>query len=277
MRTIALRVEYDGTHFHGFQRQENASLPTVQGLLEQHLSEILDERVEVVGAGRTDAGVHAIGQVVHVRTHCVRPLPVVARALWRLASPRVAIPAAWEAPDWFHARHSAARRIYQYHLLCQEQPSPLLAARAWHVWRPVDVDIMRQEAATLLGRRDFKAFQAGGEAEHYFRTLIRFDLASGSRSPTSADEGDVHSYLRHAVERAPLLCLEIEADAFLSHMVRMMVGTLVDLGTGKRPAGTAARVLRGRDPRLSSALAPPQGLCLVRVLYPPACNAPQCI
>jgi tRNA pseudouridine38-40 synthase len=264
MRTLAFRVEYDGTLFHGFQRQ-NGPLPTVQGLLEALLSQVLDEPVEAIGAGRTDAGVHAIGQVVHVRTRSTRALETVVRAVWRRAHGRLALSDAWEAPEWFHARHSATRRIYQYHLLLSSQPSPLLARHAWHVWRPLDLARMAAEAARVVGRRDFKAFQAGSEVEHFFRTVHRFEvraLPQGGAEPLSS--------LRDAVARAPLACLEIEADAFLAHMVRMLVGTLVEVGAGTRPPGTLEAVLRTRDPRRSSAAAPPHGLCLVRVEYPPA-------
>lgn len=263
MRTIVFRVDYDGAAFRGFQRQSDPAFETVQGLLETILCQVLDEPVEAVGAGRTDTGVHAMGQIVHVRTRSDRPLETVTRALWRLGHGRISVPDAWEAPPWFHARHSAMRRVYQYHVLCAPQPSPLLAARTWHVWRRLDVAAMRHEARTLLGRRDFKAFQAGGDMENFFRTLHRFDV-----TPLAPVDEPSGSSLRAAVAEAPLLCVEIEADAFLPHMVRMLVGTLVDVGTGTRPPGTLARVQRSRDPRLSSAAAPPQGLCLVRVAYP---------
>lgn len=270
MRTIALRVEYDGRRFHGFQRQKDERLQTVQGLLEELLSQVLDERVEAIGAGRTDTGVHAVGQVVHVRTSSTRPLETVVRAVWRLGHGDIAVPEAWEAPPWFHARHNAARRIYQYHVLCSPQPSPLLAGRTWHVPRRLDVPAMQREGTAVLGRRDFRAFQASGEAgtTHFFRTLYRCRVwQAGEGLPPGGEDA---SYLCGAVLRAPLLCIEIEADAFLAHMVRMLVGTLVDVGTGHRPPGTMARVLRSRDGRRSSAAAPPHGLCLVRVDYPAA-------
>lgn len=264
MRNIGLRIEYDGSRFQGYQRQKDAAVPTVQGILEDLLSSILQERVEAVCAGRTDSGVHAVGQVVHIRTGSSRPLSVIERALWRTAHGRIAVSAAWEAPPWFHARHNAARRIYQYHLLCQDQPSPLLSTRTWHVWRPLSIECVAAEARSLLGRRDFKAFQSGADVDHYFRTLYRIDVhrVEAQASP---------SYLRAP---APLICVEVEADAFLPHMVRMLMGTLVDVGVGQRPRGTAAAALRSRDSRASSAAAPPQGLCLVRVEYPPACGVP---
>lgn len=263
MRTLVFRLGYDGAAFRGFQRQTDPTFETVQGLLETILRQVLDEPVEAVGAGRTDTGVHAIGQIVHVRTSSTRPLDTVTRALCRLGHGRISVPQAWEAPPWFHARHSAMRRIYQYHVLRSPQPSPLLAARTWHVWRPIDVARMQHEARALLGRRDFKAFQAGGDMETFFRTLHRFDV-----TPIAPSGDESGSCLRAGISESPLLCVEVEADAFLPHMVRMLVGTLVDVGSGARPRGTLARVQRSRDPRLSSAAAPPQGLCLVRVRYP---------
>jgi len=265
-RRIAMRIEYDGGGFLGYQRQKDPAIPTVQGLLEDICSEVLDEPVTVVCAGRTDAGVHATGQVVHVRTESARPLDTLVRALVRNAHGRIGVRHAWEAPPWFHARHSASRRTYQYHLLVAATPRPVVAQRAWHYSREIDFDLLQSEGAALLGRRDFRAFCSGGEdLKHYFRTIHRLEwrrLAPGAASP---------SYL---VERLPLWHLEIEADAFLPRMVRMLVATLVDVAAGRRPPGTAARVLRGRDARQASAPAPPQGLCLVRVDYPPACRVP---
>lgn len=263
LRTLVFRVAYDGAGFHGFQRQGNTGRATVQGLLEAILSQVLDEPVEAIGAGRTDTGVHATGQIVHVRTRSTRPLDVVTRALWRLGHGRISIPQAWEAPHWFHARHCASGRVYQYHILQAPQPSPLLAARTWHVMRPLDVVRMQIESASILGRRDFKAVQAGAALDHFFRTLRRFEVRSlGTHAQTQG------SCLRDEMSAAPLLCIEVEADAFLPHMVRMLVGTLIEVGSGARAPGTLARVVRSRDPKESSAAAPPQGLCLVRVRYP---------
>ena len=226
VRTLVFQMEYDGSVFSGYQRQRDPALETVQGLLENILSQVLDQPVEAVGAGRTDTGVHAVGQMVHVRTTNPRPLATVTRALWRLGHGRISVPQAWEAPDWFHARHSAARRIYQYHVLAAPQPSPLLGARTWHVWRPLDVRLMAQEARTVRGRRDFKAFQAGGEMETFFRTVHRFEV-----TPLETQPNEGTSHLRRGTSMAPLLCVEIEADAFLPHMVRMLMGTLVDVGS----------------------------------------------
>lgn len=268
MRTLVFRIEYDGEPFSGFQRQRDPGLQTVQGLLESILSQVLDEPVECVCAGRTDTGVHAIGQFAHVRTRSSRPLETVARALWMKAHGRLSVSGAWEAPAWFHARHSAARRIYQYHLLAEPRPRTMLAPRSWHVWRDLDVELMQREASSLLGRRDFRAFQAGGEMAHFFRTLHRFEVVA-----PQPPNGDARSHLRAAVDEARLICIELEADAFLPHMVRMLTGTLVDVGSGLRPPHTMARVLRSRDPRESSAAAPPHGLCLVRVEYPAAVRA----
>ncbi len=271
MRTLAFRIAYDGKPFHGFQKQKDPALPTVQGLLEHIVSDVLAERVEVVCAGRTDTGVHATGQVVHCVTQSTRPLEVVSRAVTRLAHGRLAVRAAWEAPPWFHARHRASCRVYQYHILNGPEPSPTLAARTWHVRRPLDLRAIQAEARDLQGRRDFKAFQAGAQVDHYFRTIKR---VSAVTLPTETRHGTDRSYLRREVAEAPLICVEFEADAFLPHMVRMLVGTLVDVGSGLRRPGTVRAVLRSRDPGHSSAAAPANGLCLVDVAYPAHCLAP---
>jgi len=266
VRTIALRVEYDGAPFHGFQRQ-TPERPSVQGLLEELLGQVLDEPVTVIGAGRTDAGVHAIGQVVHVQTRSDRSLEAVVRMVRRRGHGLVGVRDAWEAPSWFHARHHASRRVYQYHLLVNDSPLPVVGHRAWHVRPPLEAALLRSESGELLGRRDFRAFHVGGVGtglRHHFRTIHRVEW----HAPLPTCDGPSW------IGRQPLWMMEIEADAFLPRMVRMIAATLVDVAAGHRPPGTTARVLRSRDPRLSSVPAPAHGLCLVRVEYPAECGVP---
>lgn len=290
-RCLGLRVEYDGGAFHGFQRQTGRSTSTVQGLLEGILSEVLDEAVTAVCAGRTDTGVHAIGQVVSVATHSQRPLDVVVRALTRQAHGRMGVRAAWEAPPWFHARHNASRRVYQYHLLLHASPLPVVAARTHHFARPLDMEILRREAACLKGRRDFRAFQSGGvgEVRHFYRTVHRVVVGPAAQhpaaglasvcgnplvAPSACDPAPARSYLVAAALDLPLVVLEIEADAFLPRMVRLIVGTLLEVASGKRPEGSTARILRSRDSGEAAPPAPAHGLCLVRVAYPAICGVP---
>lgn len=274
MRSLAFRLAYDGTGLRGFQKQKDPSLSTVQGLLEDLLGRVLDEPVLVVCAGRTDAGVHALDQVVHVHTSSPRPLDVVVRAVNDLARGRIGIHHAWEAPTWFHARHQASRRVYQYHVHCQRAPSPLLARWSWHVRHPLDLALMQAETWSLLGRRDFRAYHSKGfDLRHFFRTVHRFDVREVP--PARGEAGGEHgSWLVQEPSSQHLLVAEIEADAFLPHMVRLMMGTVVDVGSGRRPPGTVAAVLRSRDPRSASTPAPPHGLCLVRVTYPAWCLVP---
>jgi tRNA pseudouridine38-40 synthase len=255
MRTLAMRVAYHGAHFEGFQRQ--GAKPTVQGALEALLSNVLDEPVEVIGAGRTDSGVHATGQVVSVQTSSRRSLPVVQRSLNRNAHGRLAVSAIWEAPPWFSARHNAARRVYEYRVHCQPVPHPLLHDRAWHVPHAPDRALLQQESALLLGRRDFKAFQAGRhDLRHFFRTVHGVDWLDG------------------AAEGEPLLVMRIEANAFLPRMVRFIVATLLDVALSRRRPGTTLQVVRSRDSQQASAPAPARGLCLTEVRYAPECGVP---
>jgi tRNA pseudouridine38-40 synthase len=262
MKTLVFELAYDGGSFMGYQRQAGRAADTVQGFLEEMLGEILAEPVEAICAGRTDTGVHASGQVVHVRTQSPLDAARVAQALNRKAHGRLAIVGAWHVANWFHARHNASRRTYQYHLLTSDAPSPWLRGLTWHVPWKLDLSLMQAEASSLLGRRDFRAYQAsrGDELRHFFRTLYRFDVG-----PVEATLNG--SWLASLPAGGGLVMAQIEADAFLPHMVRMLMGTLVAIGSGRRPTGTAAAVLRSRDPQQCSPLAPPQGLCLVRVVY----------
>lgn len=273
MRNVGLRIAYDGSGFRGFQRQTDGSLPTVQGLLEELLGRVLAHPVRVVCAGRTDAGVHALDQVVHVHTTSARPIPVLVRALNQMAHGRITVLGAWDAPAWFHARHQASRRVYQYHVCAHDAPLPFLSRSTWNVRAPLDLAVMQVEAWSLLGRRDFRAFHSGStDLRHFFRTVHRLELRRVP--PSDAGAHPSGSWIFTPPRPAELLVAEIEADAFLPHMVRLMMGTLVDVGTGRRPRGTVASVLRSRDPRVASAPAPPHGLCLVRVVYPPWCRVP---
>ncbi len=245
MHTIRLTLEYDGTRYAGWQRQETA--PTVQGAVEAALAGILGKRVAVVGASRTDAGVHATGQVAHFHTDLpVSPekWPFVLNAC--LPSDIVAREATLASSD-FHARFSAIGKRYRYTVLAQPQPSALWRERAFHVYRPLDVARMRQAAACLAGEHDFAAFRdAGCEARTTRRTLHRVAIT----------------------EDPPFLRLEVEGNAFLYHMVRILAGTLVDIGTGRLPADCLPALLAGRDRRLAGQTAPACGLCLEQVLYP---------
>jgi tRNA pseudouridine38-40 synthase len=241
---IAVGVEYDGAELLGWQTQKDG--PSVQQALEQALSKVADEAVSVTGAGRTDAGVHATGQVAHFDTSARR-----APRAWTLGA-NTCLPAgiclrwAQRAPAEFHARFSARARSYSYLLLNRETRPALWRQRAWWVHRPLEAARMHAAGQVLLGEHDFSAFRA---AECQSRSARR-------------------EVTRLAVHRSgDFLRVDVTANAFLHHMVRNIVGTLAVVGRGDRPVDWVAEVLAGRDRCAGGATAPAEGLYLVHVDY----------
>ncbi len=243
---IAIGIEYDGTAYQGWQRQRNAS--SIQASVEAAVSAVADESAEVTCAGRTDAGVHASGQVAHFDTTALRSdrgwllgtnsnLPDDINICW-----------ACRVDEAFHARFSATARSYRYVILNRLVRSALSRHRAWWIHRPLDAGAMHSAAQSLLGHHDFSAFRAAGcQASTPWREV---------RSISVRREGD---WLR----------LDVTANAFLQHMVRNITGALVSIGTGERPVDWAQTVLASRDRKAAGVAAPPHGLTLVRVTYPP--------
>ena len=239
-----ITLEYDGTDYHGWQIQPNGR--TIQAVLESAIARMTGESVRVAAAGRTDAGVHASGQVVGVSLH--RPVPTerLFSALNALTPADVGIKAVEVVPDDFDPRRAARSRVYIYRIWNARWVSPFWRRYAWHVAQPLDTDGMRAAAACLIGEHDFSAFQAAGcDAEHAVRRVVRSEIE----------------------QRAPLLTYTIEATAFLRHMVRNIVGTLVEVGTGDRPADDLPRLLAIRNRPSAGPTAPACGLCLVTVKY----------
>jgi tRNA pseudouridine38-40 synthase len=243
MRTLRAVLQYDGTDFHGFQVQPG--LPTVQEAVEVKLLRVLKEPVRIAAAGRTDAGVHATGQVISFKTGARVPTEKLAIALNSLPPYSVVVKEVGEAAEGFHARFSARSRSYQYALL-RGTPSPFL--RRFAAWVPEVRRVDRMEAALehLIGEHDFTSFcAAGAEVRHKVRTVLS----------------------ARWVERRRLLLFRITADGFLQQMVRIMVGTLLEIERGKREPGEIAAILAGRDRRLAGATAPAHGLCFTRATY----------
>lgn len=244
MRRVLLVVQYDGTGYHGFQRQPG--LPTVQQELERALSELLGEDVAITGAGRTDAGVHALGQTATFETD--RPIPTerIAGALTCLLPDAVSVVSATEVPAHFHPRYDAVGKLYAYRILNRELPSPFIGRYAWHVPEPLDVGLMRDGAQHLLGTHDFVAFSSsGGSVADTVRELRRLDVER-------QDE---------------LVEIRAEAGGFLYMMMRRIVGTLVEVGRGRLAVEEVGLILAGRDRRRVPLVAPPQGLSLIKVIY----------
>lgn len=250
-RRIAALLEYDGSAYAGWQAQGHAT--ALQSLVEEALSFVAGAAVSVVCAGRTDAGVHALGQVVHFDGPIARsPRAWVLGANTRLPED-IALKWAGEVGEDFHARYSALRRTYRYLILNRSARSALYRARAAWIHRPLDAEAMQQAADVLLGEHDFSAFRS---------------VECQSKSTRRRIE-------RLAVLRAgDLICVEISANAFLHHMVRNIVGTLIELQAQPDPAGSMRALLESRDRRRAGATAPACGLYFWRVDYPPAFAVP---
>jgi tRNA pseudouridine38-40 synthase len=243
-RKLRLVIEYDGTDFHGWQRQ--GSLRTVQGTLEDGVHTIVGERVEVRGAGRTDAGVHAAGQVASLSLASRIPATGLMRGLNSLLPPDVAVIDAAEAEPAFDARFSARGTIYRYRIWNHFVRSPLHARASWHCRRPLDLHAMRDAARLLVGEHDFRGFRASDcDRRNTVRVIRRFDIS----------------------KQGALIQIDVEATAFLKNMVRILAGTLADVGRGKRDQAAVVRALETGDRAAGGVTAPACGLTMVQVIY----------
>jgi tRNA pseudouridine38-40 synthase len=260
-------LAYDGTAYVGWQRQ--AEGVSIQGLLEEALARLEGAPVAVHGAGRTDAGVHALGQVASARVTTVHDPAVIRRALNAMLPGDVRVLSVEEAPEDFHARYSAAGKRYEYRIWQGPVQPPFVRTWSWHLPHQLDIDAMGRAARALEGTHDFSAFQsAGGGAVSAVRTVTRARVERRVLPPGVAggggdDDGggDAAGYL---------VAVQMEADGFLRHMVRAIVGTLVEVGGGRRSEASAPQLLESRDRGASGPTAPAHGLVLVRVDYPAA-------
>ncbi|MCR4403436.1 MAG: tRNA pseudouridine(38-40) synthase TruA [Firmicutes bacterium] len=244
MRNVKLILEYDGTAYCGFQRQDG--LRTIQAELERAAAVIIKAPVSVVGAGRTDAGVHARGQVVNFRTGARMPVERFVPALNSVLPADIRVLSAEEVPWEFHARYDARGKTYEYTLDTRAVPSVFLRNYAYHVPLDLDLEAMSEASRHIVGRHDFRSFAAsGGGAKTFTREVRRCSLES---------EGG-------------LVRLTVEADGFLYNMVRIIVGTLLLVGAGKLSPADVERIRDARDRRLAGPTAPAKGLCLVQVDY----------
>ncbi len=244
-RNIKLVLEYDGSGYHGWQRQ--AGSLSVQEIVESRLGVMLGDRVGVRASGRTDAGVHARGQVVNFYTRARLKPEEILRGLNSLLPGDIVVLDAEEVDESFHARFSAASKIYEYHILNRAVPSALLRKYAWHVRRPLSVAPMEECLKLICGMKNFSAFMTSG-------------------SPVSSTERHI---MRTAIERpgADFLKFVFEANGFLRQMVRNLTGTLVEVGKGRRTPEEFAAILESGDRRKAGMTAPAHGLYLVSVNY----------
>ena len=258
MRTIKLTLAYDGTRYVGWQRQ--AEGVSIQGLLEGALAEIDEAPVPVVGAGRTDAGVHALGQVASFELRHPMPMETLVRAVNARLPQDVRALGAEEADPGFHARYSATSKTYRYRLAMGSAADPFGWRYVWQVPGPLDRAAMRQALAALVGTHDFASFQAAGSS---VRTTVRTVTAARLLDAPAAEA----SPLPALAPPVPVLHLEIAADGFLRHMVRTICGTLVEVGQGRLAPERVAEALSARNRSLAGPTAPARGLFLVGVEY----------
>ena len=244
-RNICLVVSYDGTNYHGFQRQK-PPVPAVQNVLEEKLSLVFGDSVELAAAGRTDAGVHAYGQVVNFFTNGRIPIERVPQAANGLLPADIAVLGASEADFDFSARHSAKSTTYIYRIQQGPLPNPFTRNYAWHVPRPLDRGAMEEALACILGTHDFTSFRAsGGAPMSPVRTMYRAEIG----------------------EKDGMMEIIIHGNGFLYHMVRNLVGTLVNVGLGRIAPLGFREILEARDRKKASPTAPAQGLYLFSVEY----------
>jgi tRNA pseudouridine38-40 synthase len=245
LRTFKLIIEYDGTNYHGWQRQ--TSHRTIQGEIEAALLTMTRQKITVTGSGRTDAGVHALAQTASFRCETRLTPDNFQQGLNSLLDRDIVIRACEPAPDGFHARFDAQRKTYQYRVLNRPLPPAIGRQYVWHIRRPLATAAMRRALPHIVGEHDFTSFEGAGSPQG---SSVRHIMAA-----ELTETPDNH------------IRFDITANGFLKHMVRNIVGTLVEIGLGKRGPEKMGKILAARDRSLAGATAPPMGLFLVNVEY----------
>lgn len=253
MARVALCIEYDGSRYHGWQTQQEGVL-TIQPQVEQALSYVANHSVEVVAAGRTDAGVHAFGQIAHFDSLAKRDMKAWVMGANSNLPDDISVRWAAQVPDDFHARFKAISRCYRYVILNRPMRPALLRNHVTWIWRPLDVELMQEASQHLIGEHDFSSFRgADCQAKTPVKTVLSIN------------------WQRHH----EWLVMDIEASGFLQHMVRNIVGTLLEVGTKKQPVGWVKDVLDSCDRRCGGITAPGNGLAMVQVGYPESYQLPK--
>lgn len=244
LRNIKLTVAYEGTAYHGFQRQNNAI--SIQQVLEERLAKLFGHDLKIAGSGRTDAGVHAYGQVVTFKTSGKIPTASIPIASRSLLPYDIVVTKAEDVPKDFHAQFSARSKIYVYRVYSHSVPDPFLRNLVWMIPRKLDVPAIQEAMETIVGTHDFSAFRAsGGAPTSPIRTIMTAQCQVQDR----------------------ILELSFWGDGFLYHMVRNLTGTLMEIGLGKLAVTDMKRILDGRDRKKAGITAPAQGLYLQEVFY----------
>ena len=245
MRTIKLLIEYNGTKYQGWQVQPKGL--TIQGVLEEKLGLLIGEAIQLFGSGRTDSGVHALGQVAHFKTENPMDIRSMQRALNSLLPPDIVIQKTEEVDEGFHARKHSKSKVYEYRILNRNLRSAFQWGFVWHIPQKMNFQEMEKATARLIGEHDFSSFRSTGSPTR--TTLRRVIRAEWKRGPNG------------------LIRFEIEANGFLKQMVRSIVGTLVEVGKGKINEEEFRRILESKDRRKAGPTAPAQGLFLKEVKY----------
>ncbi len=245
MRNIKLTIQYDGTGYHGWQIQPNT--PTIQGVLEEKIGVITGECVTLIASGRTDAGVHALGQVANFKTKSQISLRGLKRGLNSLLPNDIAVTRVEAVREDFHARFSAKSKVYEYRVSNSSVLAPMERDFSWHVPQSLDLEKMRVAARLLLGTHDFSSFRAAqSDNLNPVRTLMALEIRRN---------------------RQRIISFRVRADAFLKHMVRNIVGTLMEVGRGKIVPESVTEILEAKDRTRAGMTVPPNGLFLVEVEY----------
>lgn len=265
MRNLRLVLAYDGTDFHGWQRQPG--LPTIQETLEACVERVTGQRADVWGSGRTDAGVHALGQVANFKTDCPIPCENLRKALNNALPPTVRVKDVQEVGDRFHARYDVRAKTYRYRILQAPICSPFLWRFVWHYPFPLDHQRMAEAAQLIEGEYDFTSFAAAETRESEVRSQNSEFRTPNSQPPGKEMVRRIFSSRLLWRPRTSILVYEISGNGFLRHMVRSIVGTLVEVGRGKLAPRDITRILAARDRALAGPTAPAHGLCLVKVEY----------
>ena len=245
MRNIKLLIEYDGTNYQGWQVQPKGL--TIQGILEEKVGLLTGESVQLFGSGRTDSGVHALGQVAHFKTQSRMDIHTIQKALNSLLPHDIVIQKVEEVDESFHARKHSKSKVYEYRILNQNLRSAFHRAYVWYIPQKLDLMEMKKATKSLIGEHNFSSFRSVGTATRTtVRRVIRAEWKRG---------------------RDGLIRFEIEANGFLKQMVRAIVGTLVEVGKGKIKAGEFRKILDSKDRKEAGPTAPAQGLFLKKVKY----------